>query len=68
MDSVRFNKADTLQYIEEMLRNMRVMAKTTDNVTLVYLLDMAIKESRGQLEAKQNTDIQSFNIALDLRH
>lgn len=68
MDGVRFNKADTLQYIEEMLRNMRVMAKTTDNMTLVYLLDMAIKESRFQLEAKRNSDIQSFNIVLDHRH
>lgn len=53
MGDVRFNKIDILQYIEEMLRNMRVMAKSTDSQVLVYLLEMAILESRDQIKAQE---------------
>ncbi len=53
MGDVRFNKIDILQYIEDMLRNMRVMAKSTDSQVLVYLLEMAVLESRDQIKAQE---------------
>lgn len=53
MGDVRFNKIDILQYIEDMLRDMRVMAKSTDSQVLVYLLEMAVLESRDQIKAQE---------------
>lgn len=53
MGDVRFNKIDILQYIEDMLCNMRVMAKSTDSQVLVYLLEMAVLESRDQIKAQE---------------
>lgn len=53
MANGHFNKVDILQYIEDMLRNMQAMIKTADCQVLVYLLEMAIIESREQIEAEE---------------
>lgn len=50
MDDGRFNKIDILHYIEDMLNNLRMMAQSTDCQVLVYLLEMAVIESRDQID------------------
>lgn len=54
MDDGQFNKIDILQFIEDMLCDMKTMAKSTNCYVLVYLLEMAIIESRDQIKEEEN--------------
>ncbi|MFK4825666.1 hypothetical protein ACI0FM_12865 [Paenochrobactrum sp. BZR 588] len=65
MGDGRFNKIEILQFIEDMLCDMRIMAKSTDCHVLVYLLEMAVIESRDQIEAEEN---QSVGVRISPSH
>lgn len=47
-------RGEILMYIEQMLEELIVMAKRTDQKLLAYMMDMALKEAReGRLSKYQ---------------
>lgn len=50
MDQRQATKAETLAYIEAMLRELLKLARTTDKHLLIYMLDMALQEARESQE------------------
>jgi len=46
---------ETLTYIEQMLEQLSLMAKYTDQLLLVYMIEMAVVEAREALHNEAKT-------------